>query len=610
MNDKLCKHVNILFAAAPKNQKAEEIKEELLTNLNDKYNDLLANGYDSTAAFHIALSGIGDIDELLKECGGTVQVDAPSTSSKPQTSQIPMLLVLAFNLFCIFPSLPMFLMGPVPSIFGSIFLLWGFAGSVLVYAIASSFIGRGKAESTLVSPMFSKRKVVRMSLYLGLAICLFLLVEAFRVSYPYRGFELLGLLGYLVALGFYICALVALVKKEPNSRHSCEGRIQTEDLTPVSLAPRLRGGDGENGVIVLLPAPKSRLPLWLGLIAGLIVGLLILSPGVVPFFVVGGSTGFGVFGMFLCVAIASGLFTFAVVYAIVYIIVSLCEGQGGKAVLASAAILLVIVPLSFFLCSFAFNVPKFLPAGVPWQMSIFGNAITPTGPVIVEEREIGDLSMLDIIDVHSAVTVEFKLSDRNLITVETHADMMQNIHTEIRGGTLLIVQHYPNRYRNVKKLLVTVYSPSVPKHLFQVSGASRLICEEPIKVEGVSLYASGASQLRFKSIESTSSINFKLDGASSAEVAGSAESVHVQARGASQLRASLLDVSHCDVDISGASRAELGSIGSELSIRASGASHFGYRGTPTIKRQNVSGAARINIFDRENAPSGINLFDR
>jgi TM2 domain-containing membrane protein YozV len=70
MNDKLRKHVDILFAAAPKTQRAAEVKEELLTNLNDKYNDLLANGYDSTAAFHIALSGIGDIDELFKECGG------------------------------------------------------------------------------------------------------------------------------------------------------------------------------------------------------------------------------------------------------------------------------------------------------------------------------------------------------------------------------------------------------------------------------------------------------------------------------------------------------------------------------------------------------------
>ena len=77
MNEKLRNHVNILFAAAPKTAKADEIKEELLTNLNDKYNDLLAQGYDSTAAFHIVLSGIGDIDEIFKECGGTKHADSP-----------------------------------------------------------------------------------------------------------------------------------------------------------------------------------------------------------------------------------------------------------------------------------------------------------------------------------------------------------------------------------------------------------------------------------------------------------------------------------------------------------------------------------------------------
>ena len=74
MNEKLRNYVNILFAAAPKTAKAEEIKEELLTNLNDKYNDLLANGYDSAAAFNLALAGIGDVDELFKECGESVHV--------------------------------------------------------------------------------------------------------------------------------------------------------------------------------------------------------------------------------------------------------------------------------------------------------------------------------------------------------------------------------------------------------------------------------------------------------------------------------------------------------------------------------------------------------
>ena len=68
MNEKLRNHINILFASAPKTAKTQEIKEELLTKLNAKHDELLAGGYDSAAAFHVALSEIGDINELLLKC--------------------------------------------------------------------------------------------------------------------------------------------------------------------------------------------------------------------------------------------------------------------------------------------------------------------------------------------------------------------------------------------------------------------------------------------------------------------------------------------------------------------------------------------------------------
>jgi hypothetical protein len=38
----------------------------------------------------------------------------------------------------------------------------------------------------------------------------------------------------------------------------------------------------------------------------------------------------------------------------------------------------------------------------------------------------------------------------------------------------------------------------------------------------------------------------------------------------------------------------MGTIHKELSVSASGASHFSYRGTPTIKKQEVTGASKIN----------------
>ena len=465
MNAKLRNHVDILFAAAPRTNRAAEMKEELLVNLNEKYDDLLREGYDTTTAFHIALSGIGDLDELLQECSQTGGI-------KPLE----------------------------PRVF--------------------------KTESIPVA-------------------------------------------------------------------------------RPVFLAPK-----------------PSRMPLILGLVAGLVVGLPILALAVVPLFVVGNVVGLGVFGMFFCLAVAEGL----PIFLIVYLVASLCmrrtnnqeqyqrlllaQGEehglsqefvqselqriGNVNKLRQVMLVLAIVFLSIFICSFVFGIPRIFPAGMPCRMGWFGYAIVPTGPVVIEERDIGDLSDLDIIDIHSAVSVEFKLSDRDYVTVETHEEMMPTVDTKINNRTLLINQYSSVPYRNVKKLLVTVHSRNVPKHLFQVSGASRLTCDEPLKVESISLYADGASKLHFKNIESTGSVNFKIDGASTVEIAGKAESVFARVSGASKLLASDFETDSCDTNLSGASRAEIGVINKELSVCASGTSRFNYRGTPTIKKQEVSGVSKIS----------------
>lgn len=62
MKDQLTQYVNLLFAGAPG---AEEIKQEILQNTLDRYDDLIEQGKSPEAAYRLAISGIGDIDEIL-----------------------------------------------------------------------------------------------------------------------------------------------------------------------------------------------------------------------------------------------------------------------------------------------------------------------------------------------------------------------------------------------------------------------------------------------------------------------------------------------------------------------------------------------------------------
>jgi len=67
MIDKLRLYVEKLFEGAPKTRKAYELKEELLANLIDKYNDLIASGQNESEAYTVAIASIGDVDELIAE---------------------------------------------------------------------------------------------------------------------------------------------------------------------------------------------------------------------------------------------------------------------------------------------------------------------------------------------------------------------------------------------------------------------------------------------------------------------------------------------------------------------------------------------------------------
>lgn len=73
MREQLIQYVNLLFAGT---MDCDEIRQEILQNTLDRYDDLLDQGKAPEAAYRLAISGIGDINEIL---GGSLP------SSQPQT---------------------------------------------------------------------------------------------------------------------------------------------------------------------------------------------------------------------------------------------------------------------------------------------------------------------------------------------------------------------------------------------------------------------------------------------------------------------------------------------------------------------------------------------
>ncbi len=134
MNQKLEKYVEELFNHAPKTKKVQELKEEILANLYDKYHDLIKSGRDENEAYNAAISGIGDVDELIQTLNDNDVMNQALSQEEQKRSAL--LIAIAVMLYIMSP-VPIILSGGLP-IFGEIGLMMMFvfvaiATGILIY---------------------------------------------------------------------------------------------------------------------------------------------------------------------------------------------------------------------------------------------------------------------------------------------------------------------------------------------------------------------------------------------------------------------------------------------------------------------------------------------
>lgn len=67
MNERIRKYVDDLFQDAPHSKKAYDLKEEVCSNLIDKYTDLTAGGMPENEAYNTVIAGIGDVEDLFAD---------------------------------------------------------------------------------------------------------------------------------------------------------------------------------------------------------------------------------------------------------------------------------------------------------------------------------------------------------------------------------------------------------------------------------------------------------------------------------------------------------------------------------------------------------------
>lgn len=95
MNEKIRKHIEMLFATAPKTRKALDMKEEMTQNTIEKYEDLLKEGYAPEDAYQTVINSIGDVTELFED----LEEKNPLCLTEGERKKKAMLTAIAVGLY-------------------------------------------------------------------------------------------------------------------------------------------------------------------------------------------------------------------------------------------------------------------------------------------------------------------------------------------------------------------------------------------------------------------------------------------------------------------------------------------------------------------------------
>lgn len=177
MREKLTQYVSLLFEGTAN---TDEIRQEILQNTLDRYDDLIAQGKSPEAAYRLAISGIGDINEII---GSTPP--APAVSVPPQTEEKKPSIIPVWKKVIRAAAICLYIISPIP-----LFILSelgmdtiGLCGTLGIIAVATAMIfltgGKGskasqshearKPESELQKAIGSIIGILGLCIYLAIS---------------------------------------------------------------------------------------------------------------------------------------------------------------------------------------------------------------------------------------------------------------------------------------------------------------------------------------------------------------------------------------------------------------------------------------------------------
>ena len=200
MREQLIQYVSLLFAGA---ENCEDTRQEILQNTLDRYDDLIAQGKSEEAAYRLAITGIGDINEILGQKDTVlpaVTVAAERTDTETAFKKLLRAIAVGLYILCPLPLIVLCEMGM--EIFGLCGLLCFVAVATMLMILGAKKQDSPEKEDADEPKSEMGKSVSSLIWAIGLAVYLILsfLTGAWHITWVI--FPILG------AVNALVCAMI------------------------------------------------------------------------------------------------------------------------------------------------------------------------------------------------------------------------------------------------------------------------------------------------------------------------------------------------------------------------------------------------------------------
>jgi hypothetical protein len=194
--------------------------------------------------------------------------------------------------------------------------------------------------------------------------------------------------------------------------------------------------------------------------------------------------------------------------------------------------------------------------------------------------------------VSDGIEVYLVNGDKAVAVSASQLKFRDKIKTTVENGVLKII--YKNDVSHImfhEDRKLKAYISYKQLDMITASTGCDIESDGTIKSQSLSLHISGGSDFRGK--VDVGELKISQHSGSDIQIEGTAATVVIESSSGSDFTGYKLISDIARVDVSGGSDVEI-TVNKELSAKASGASDINYRGNPSVKESNTSGASSIS----------------